>query len=277
MEKKKKTRKWKKEEIILACITAVLAIGAVAAACIFLAGSGKEEKKSISFHENEAMRVMDTPVTMAEYMLYSVDVRKQYESSKGTDYYQKTGTNAQGMTETNEDIVKEEIAETIRMVKVLCKAAEPEFGIKLSEDEKQKIKDNADIYYEDLTGNGVDEAFLTKSVTEKYLREQYLSQKVYTKLKETYGTDAGEAVDVGNERQEDTAVSAQASENLINAIADLEKKYDPDYDYTVNINWELMDYYSFTGIKKNLTDEEIQDAVDKLTDSATEMPEETEN
>ncbi|MGN0414869.1 MAG: hypothetical protein ACI4FX_05205 [Agathobacter sp.] len=261
-EKRKSPDSRKKSYILTGCGVAVLTAGAILAAVFTNIKDAKAE--TIVFHDNEAMRVMDTPVTMGEYMLYSVDIRNQYETSMGDDFYENTGKNAKGETETCENIVKEEIAESIRMVKVLCKAAEPEFGITLSEDEKKTVEENADSYYENLVEGGVDPEFLTKGVTEKYIREQYLAQKVYAKLEEEYGTDTNGTVDVGNENDADTVVSTEISEELTDAVAELEEKYDGNYDFDTNINWELMDSYAFTE-KTELTDESIQNAVEELT------------
>lgn len=261
-EKRKSPDNRKKSYILTGCGVAVLTAGAILAAVF--TNIRDAEAETITFHDNEAMRVMDTPVTMGEYILYSVDIRNQYETSMGDDFYENTGKNAKGETETYENIVKEEIAESIRMVKVLCKAAEPEFGITLSEDEKKTVEENADSYYESLVEGGVDPEFLTKGVTEKYIREQYLAQKVYTKLEEEYGTDTTGAVDVGNENDADAVASTEISEELTDAVAELEEKYDGDYDFDTNINWELMDSYAFTE-KTELTDESIQNAVDELT------------
>lgn len=262
-DEKRKTPDFRRKSYILSgCMVAVLTAGAILTAVFTNKRDSKAE--TIEFHDNEVMRVVDIPVTMGEYMLYSVDIRNQYETSMGDDFYESSGKNAKGETETYENIVKEEIAESIRMVKVLCKAAEPEYGITLSEDEKKTVVENADSYYENLVEGGVDPEFLTKGVTEKYIREQYLAQKVYAKLEEEYETDAPGAVDVGNENDADAVASTEISDKLTDAVAELEEKYDGDYDFDININWELMDSYDFTE-KNELTDESIQKAVNELT------------
>ena len=253
-------------QIGIVCGVAVLTAGAILTAA--LSSKTRAEAKAIDFHDNEAMRVMDTPVSMGEYMLYSVDIRTEYENTMGTDFYGKTGTNAKGQEETYENIIKEEIAESIRMVKVLCRAAEPEFGITLSRDEEETVKNNADSYYESLIDGGVDMDFLTKPVTEKFIREQYLSQKVYVKLNEQYKEDNTQAVDVGNESDAEAATAvSEVPEELTDAIAELEKKYDNSYDFETNINWELMDAYSFAEEGKELGDEQIHNAINQLTGS----------
>lgn len=57
-------------------------------------------------------------------MLYGVDIKNGYELQYGTDFWQEMTTDYAGNTVTFEIAAKEDIAEQIRLVKVLCKEAE---------------------------------------------------------------------------------------------------------------------------------------------------------
>lgn len=246
--------------ILLVIVTAILILFA-------MHKIGTEKQDTITFYDNEAMRTMDTPVTMAEFMLYTLDVKSSYDEAMDDDFYAKTGTNAEGETETYENIVKEEIAESIRMVKTLCAAAEPEFQIALSEDEENVLKDNADTYYEMLMKNGVDPDFLSQEVVRKYIREEYLSQKVYDYLGKQYQTENQTVVDVGNEQignEAETVESTAVSDELVAELARIVDEYDSGYSYKTNINWELMDSFKFYE-PTTYTAEDIDNAVNALS------------
>lgn len=206
-------------------------IGMVISAIIQAFGKNKEETiPEISFRRNEAVRIMDTPVTLAEFMLYTVGIKTPYDEAHGEEYWSEYSYNAQGVKESNETIVKEEIADSIRLVKVLC-AAEKKYGVSLSKEEEDILKANAVSYYDSLIKNGVDDSFLTSGIVNKYVREQYLSEKVYNCIKELHG-DGGE---------EET----ELSEALMGEIADLLDQYDGNYRYSVSINWPLLRRFRF--------------------------------
>lgn len=248
---------------ILCGIAGIVCIGT---AVLFIANRPRADtQETITFHENEAMRTMDTPVTMAEYMLYTLDVKNSYDEAMGENFYSQTGTNAEGETEIYENIVKEEIAESVRMVKVLCAAAEPEYEITLSEDEENVLEQNADDYYDSLMENGVDPDFMTPEIVRKYIREEYLSQKVYAHLESIYGSSAQdtEAIDVGNDENQGTqeAENEEISDELAEEIAKLVETYDSGYSIKTNINWELMDAFAFT---QTYTTEDIDNALNTM-------------
>lgn len=234
-------RKKRGEILLIVCI--ILSAGLTA---MYLPKDRPEKDTIIMFHENEAMRTLDTPVTMAEFMLYALGVKENYDESMEDHFYAQIGTNTDGEEETYENIVKEEIAESIRIVKALCAAAETEYGITLSKDEEMVLKSNADAYYETLLENGVDPVFLPQEIVRKYIREEYLSQKVYGHLKKQYNVADQIVVDVRNEQAEDgKAMVDMVSDELAEEIAKLVEKYDHGYSYKTNINWELMDFFRF--------------------------------
>lgn len=191
----------------IACV--VFLFSGIITVCMGIACSQKSKEDpptEVSFLGNEAVRIMDTPVTLAEFMLYTVGIKTPY---------------------------KEEIAESIRIVKVLCAAGE-KYGISLSEEEEAVLKDSADSYYDALMENGVDGSFLTSAVTNRYVREQYLSEKVYGCIKEKHapaGEDGGEATEL--------------TEEVMDEIAELLDEYDGDYRYQTSINWELLNQFQF--------------------------------
>lgn len=242
----------------------VLLLAGAAAVCGRKAGL--KETAAIAFYENEAMRTVDTPVTMAEFMLYAVDIKNGYDEAVGERFYEEIGTNAMGERESYENIVKEEIAESVRMVKALCSAALPEYGISLSEDEETILREQADRYHLSLVENGVVSDFLTPEIVRKYIREEYLSRKVYEHLKEKYLPKEQRVLNVGNEWAENTK-SDTLSDELMEEIAGIVVKYDGAYSFQTHINWELMDAFCFSE-PAAYPAESIDDAVSILSQKA---------
>lgn len=194
----------------------------------------------ISFRSNEVMRVMDTPVTLAEYMLYTVDIKTPYDEAHGDAYWSEYSYNAQGEKETNETIVKEEIAAAIRLVKVLCAAGQI-YGVSLSEDEESVLKASAKEYYDSLIKGGTDSSFLTAGIVAKYVKEQYLSERVYDAMLQRRVTGTSEEAASGREEE--------LSGEIMEEIADLLERYDRNWQYSVNINWDLLDEFRFTDVR----------------------------
>lgn len=239
---KQKGKKWGAITIavFIPLILAALAVG------LFTKNNAAE---AIAFGEDEAVRIMGEAVSMGEFMLYSVDVKNAYDEAMGEGFYTETGINAQGVTEPYEYIVKEEIAESIRMVKTLCAAAEPEYGITLSKEEEQLLEENANAYYDALAENGIDTGFLPAETVRAYIREEYLAGKVYAYLKEQYPSTEAAPIDVGNEQAESQSVYAEASAELVEHVAGVMEKYDGGYRYDTHINWELMEAFPFYEVK----------------------------
>lgn len=257
----------------------VFFVMAAVIALMFLCGTSVFSRKKvqdtvpdrISFYSNEVMRVMDTPVTLAEYMLYTVDVKTPYDEAHGDTYWSEYSYNAQGEKETNETIVKEEIAESIRLVKVLC-AAGKAYGVSLSEDEENILKAGADEYYNSLIKAGTDSSFLTVGIVNKYVREQYLSERVYHAILQRSVTDAPSKMP--SEKEEELC------DALMEEIADLLARYDGDWQYSVNINWDLLNEFRFsdswaTGYPEP-DKEDLDDAVRHLLDQNKKKEGETE-
>lgn len=221
------------------------------------------EQEKVIFGEDEAVRIMGEPVSMPEFMLYSVDIKNTYDEAMGEGFYAENGINAQGVNEPYENIVKEEIAESIRMVKVFCAAAEPEYGITLSAEEEEVLKENADSYYGQIVANGVDAGFLPGETVRVYIREEYLAGKVYAYLAKQHPSGEGSAqVDVGN-AQKGEAVQAgvlEVSAGLAETCANLIEKYDAGYRYDTHINWELMGAFPFYG-QNTYTTEDMDSAI----------------
>ena len=199
---------------------AMLFGAALALFCTAGCGSGPGAGTVIAFGEDEAMRTVGAPVSVAEFMLYSVDVKTAGDGTVDDGFYERIGISASGAALTNENIVKEGIAESIRTVRVLCAAA-GESGASLSADEERILKENAGTYHRQMTEAGVDEAFLSEETVERFVRETYLAGKVYARMESLRGDT------------ED--------------IPALLERYDGSYSSRTSINWELLTGFSLQG------------------------------
>lgn len=231
----------------LGCALAALAVSVCMGGC----GQAVQESEGISFLGNEAVRIMDAPVTIGEYMLYAVGVSAPYDGA-GEGYWSGYSYNAQGVKETNETIVKEEIAESIRIVKVLCAAGEEKYGISLTKEEEGVLKENAAAYYSSLVENGVEEGFLTPELVARFVKEQYLSEKVYKALLEKYtaGGDGGDEEDV--------------PEAFMEEVSGLLAEYDGSYRYQTSINWTMLDRFRFADSASGADGADLDNAVSYL-------------
>jgi hypothetical protein len=218
--------------------------------------STTETPTEIVFGEEEAVRIMGEPVSMDEFLLYALDVVNGYELQYGEDIWDQMTTDIEGEEETVENVTKEEIVETIRLVKVLCSVSE-EYGISLTEDEESVMAETADSYYESVLEAGVeDEDGSMKEAIDNYYRENYLSQKVYEYLQKNcddyeeptlINTASADAAQPADEDEELSSASVSSiTDEMAELCASLVTEKDPDFYYKTSINWAVLDQFIFS-------------------------------
>lgn len=240
--KRNKKNKWSKYKLVSLFIVVFILIAGISV-CIKL-NVHKNSVPSVTFNDDEVMRVNGQKVGMNEFLLYAADVYQGYNLQKEANW-DKMVTGSDNSTITFEEQVKGTICEQIRMTKILCMKAKDD-SILLSDDESKILLDNAQTYYKDLTSASVIDKALTVDLIAKFYEENALAQKVYNRIVEGY-----------KEEQDTSAKDTQGSElsgkelYFIEAYHDLGDKYDKNYDYDTSINWDLLKQISFADLSKN--------------------------
>lgn len=252
-EKKEKTKDKSKREKIVRNIFLGMAGVFIVAGAVF----GIHEWKNInslakrtSFSENEAAKINGESVSMAEFMLYSIDVKNGYEAQYGTPIWTQTTTDANGDEDTFENVAKESTFEQIRFVWALVKEGEKQ-GIKMTDEETKAMDSTAEEYFKTLTDAGISTDIVTVDDIKKFYSENYLAQKVYYKLtgisangltKAEVGTESTESAETADSTEEDTQLTTEEMQALWEKLID---EYYPEFDYDLDINWTLINEVSF--------------------------------
>lgn len=253
----------------------IVGIGLVAVTCfagISLAMVGLREWKNlkklderITFQQDTVAKLNNENISMAEFMLYSVDIRNDYESQYGSDIWNEKTTDAKGKTETFENVAKENVLEQIRFVKALNKEGAAR-KMSLSKAEKKAMDETAGDYYKRLNKNyqkraskslkedEANENAITKQDVERFYKEQYYAQKVYSvvaseykdKAKETIPKDQLTKTVQGKTTSEIAALSNGLTTKEAQELwTDLINKYYPEFDYDLDVNWNFLNEISF--------------------------------
>lgn len=202
--------------------------------------------QSRDFDTDEVMSINNQKILMNEFLLYAADVYQGYHLQNEADWDMEV-TDAGNVITTFEEQVKGTICEQIRMTKVLCMKAQEE-GIKLTEDEKKILLENANTYYSNLVeANAVNET-LTVNLIAAFYEENALAQKVYNNIIESYkeGSNAKSSLDNGDSISD----LSEKETYFIDVYHDLEEKYDENYNYYTSINWDLLKQLSFSELSK---------------------------
>lgn len=218
-------------------------------------------KARTSFDSETAARIGKDKISVAEFMLTSVDIKNGYETQYGSDIWTQKKKNAQGETETYERIAKEDILEQIRFIKAMGKEGSKR-KIKLTDGENKTLNETAKSYYSDLKKAGVGDEVTLKDVRGFY-KDNYYAQKVYYKITgDNTVTEAATGSSVSADSSETSA--AQAQEIWTKYV----NKWYPNFDYKLDINWNILDQIKFANDTESST---------KSTETSTESNESTES
>lgn len=252
----------------------------------------KDVAERTSFDSDEAGRINGESVSMAEFMVYSIDVKNGYEAQYGNSIWTQETTDANGNEDTFENVAKESTFEQIRFVWALLKEGEKR-EIKMTDEEKKVMNSTAKDYYKTLTKAGISTDIVKLSDIKRVYKENYLAQKVYYNLTGVNANGLTEAStkNSSSESAESTTESGTesntqlSSEEMQKLWEKLTKKYYPDFDYKLDINWDLINEISFAEERSSTEETESAEAASpeiiKSSDttessSGTEVVEDTE-
>lgn len=242
-EKVSKERKERKIKITKKGMAMRILTVIVIAATALIAGFGviytktsKDLAKRTDFGEGVVAKFNGTDVPIAQFMLYSVDIRNSYEEQYGSSIWNMRKVDAYGNDSTYEKVAKEDILEQIRFVWAVCKEGEKE-KIKMSPSEEKTIRETAEDYYKQLIDAGIDRKTVTSKDVKKFYRDNYYAQKAFYKISGVNTVASGDATS-GNSMSTDDA--QKLWEKLVN-------RWYPDFNYNVDINWSLLDQIRFSG------------------------------
>lgn len=228
----------------------------------------KELDKRTTFTENEAGKIGGESVSMAEFMLYSIDVKNGYESQYGNEIWSEVTTDANGDEDSFENVAKEDTFEQIRFTRALLKEGENK-KITLTDEEKEAMKASAKDYFKTLTDAGVNEDVVALSDIEKFYADNYYAQKVYYDITgiNNYSSGTLSIKESSTENVDSTETSQFTTEDMQKLWKKLIKKYYPDFDYEIDINWENINQISFASEKQNSTEESDTASEEEITET----------
>ena len=253
----------------------------------------KDVAERTSFDSDEAGRINGKSVSMAEFMIYSIDVKNGYEAQYGNSIWTQKTTDTNGNEDTFENVAKESTFEQIRFVWALLKEGEKQ-GIKMTDEEKKVMNSTAKDYYKTLTEAGISTDVVRLSDIKKFYKENYLAQKVYYNLT---GVSANGLTEASTKSSSSSGSAESATESTTESSTQLSseemqklwekliKKYYPDFDYKLDINWDLINEISFaeesssteaTKSTESVTTETTQSSDTTESSSRTKVVEDTE-
>lgn len=149
-----------------------------------LSGCDNNKKKDkVDSNTSVVFRYGDNIVTLGEVYIYSKTVGERYERQYGEDVWSLTIEDKKGEKTPMTDIIKEEIVNEIVRVKSLVAHA-GEYDVKLSEEEKNRITEDATAFYEGLTDQDKADMELTYEKVYQVMEENTIAGKVKEKVLE---------------------------------------------------------------------------------------------
>lgn len=125
------------------------------------------------FHKNEIFRIETMSCTLPEIMVFLTNTQNQYESVYGEEIWL---TDLEGVT--MEENVKETVLAQLAQIKTMNLLAE-RHGVVLGEEEKKKVREAAEAYFNSLNQTEKDSMQVTEEIIEKLYGEYALADKVY--------------------------------------------------------------------------------------------------
>lgn len=200
-----------------------------------------EAQERRTFGDDVVAKLDGDEVKVDTFMLYSIDIKNGYEKQYGSNIWSQPKKNAYNKTETYEKVAKEDILEQIRFVWALGKEGRKR-GIKLTASENKALGQTAQAYYKSLKEAGVRKTVVPYNDVLQYYKENYYAQKVYYSITKTNSVDTASG-DAKAEMGTDTTNSTEKAQELWKKIVN---KYYPDFDYDIDINWNLLDQIKFS-------------------------------
>jgi len=137
------------------------------------------------------------------------------------------------------------------------------------DEEKEAMKSSAKDYYKTLTDAGVDKDVVTLSDIENFYEDNYYAQKVYYNItgNNNYSSGILSLNESSTESVDSTETSQFTTEDMQKLWKKLIKKYYPDFDYEIDINWENINQISFASETQNSTEEMDTASEEEITET----------
>lgn len=180
-----------RKSLVLLLAAAVLSAG--------VTGCSASNGDAVETESNEMEKAKEYPVdfvigtyhnheiTMQELWVYAFAMQAQYEEVYGTDvWFTPIGEDSEGNTYTFADSVRSGLMDQIMMVAMMNEKV-AEYGIELTDEERESSVANADQFMTNLTEDQIKTADLNSGIIEKVLLENTIADKVYDAVtKELY-------------------------------------------------------------------------------------------
>ncbi len=143
---------------------------------VLLGGCGKKEEttKTVMYEFG------DSVVTYGEFYIYARTIQEDYQKTYGEGVWDLE-LNSDDGSKSMTDITIEDIVEDINRVKVMVSKSE-EMNVKLSDEEKDEAKQQAQQFYDGLTHKDIDLAELDLDTVVTVIEENMIASKVYDKV-----------------------------------------------------------------------------------------------
>lgn len=277
-EKTEQKKNKKKVSRLTVALTVIALSGAavITGSGVYITSQAQKISDRKSFGDNVVAKLNGESVSVAEFMLYSLDIKNGYEQQQGKDVWTQEKTDANGNKDTFENVTKEDVLEQIRFIWALKKEGNKK-GIKLTEDENKVLKETADDYYTSLQKAKIDESLISPDDVLKFYKEYYYGQKVYYQLtgdNSVNESTASTGSSISTDSENTNASTTKDGEKLWQELVD---RWYPDFDYNLDINWDLLDQISFAESNKTDTDTESTDTDNADSGSDDQSDDDTEN
>ena len=143
---------------------------------IFLTGCSEKKTKIVlhtGFAKNEVFRIEEMSCSLPEMMVYLTTTQSRYEKVYGERIWD---TNLEGVT--LEENMKDMVLAQLSQIKAMNLLAIQE-QVELSEEEKSKVKEAAEAFYETLSKEERRVLGVDKDLIERLYREYAIANKVY--------------------------------------------------------------------------------------------------
>jgi parvulin-like peptidyl-prolyl isomerase len=152
-----------------------------------LVGCGKEQEEEPSM---VVYRYGDAAVTYGEFYIYAKTVEEDYQKLYGNGIWSLELTTDDGKSSVR-DVTIRDLVSNINRVKVLTAQAE-EQDIVLSQEEEAQVENEAELFYNGLTEQDLQDTGLTRDVVVTVMEENMLASKVYQQVIADYDFEISE-------------------------------------------------------------------------------------
>ena len=153
-------------------------------------GTACGKKKNEDVQNHVVYHFGDNDITYGEYYIYAKTVYEDYSKAYGNGVW-NLELSVDDESRTVRDITIEDIIEDINRVKVLAAHA-GDYGITLSDTEKEDIANKTEAFYKGLTDKDIEETDINKEIVSSVMTENLLASKVYDQVLADYDFEISE-------------------------------------------------------------------------------------